>query len=87
MADVSRKIIEQATKKIQLLEEQKALLEQEVEILRETEAKYKQLQRDYDRLRLAKAFEASEGDKDTAYNRLTGLIRRVENCLEIVRNQ
>ena len=87
MAEPSRLIILRATQKIQNLEEDNALLQKELRRLSDIELKYQLLQKDYERLKLARAFGPSEEDKKKAYRRLTNMIERIDNCLNIIRNQ
>jgi GTP1/Obg family GTP-binding protein len=64
--------------------ELKVKYHQSIEKNAELEQKLSNLHNDYQRLKLAKAFGQSEGDKKEADRRLFSLIKEIDNCLKLL---
>ncbi len=86
MADDSRKTIQRVMAKISSLESENRALKQQLSRFDELQKELHDLQSDYERLKLAKAFGASEEDKQRAYRRLTNMITEIDKCLKMLNN-
>ncbi len=84
MADDSRKTIQRVMAKISSLESENRALKQQLSRFDELQKELHDLQSDYERLKLAKAFGASEEDKQRAYRRLTNMITEIDKCLKML---
>lgn len=84
MADDSRKTIQRVMAKISSLESENRALRQQLSRFDELQKELHDLQSDYERLKLAKAFGASEEDKQRAYRRLTNMITEIDKCLKML---
>jgi len=61
-----------------------ALVEQNKRDMDELRQKMGQQERDYDSLKMAKMMEITDGDLESAKNRLSKLIREVNKCIAIL---
>ena len=61
-----------------------ALVEQNKRDMDELRQKMGQQERDYDSLKMAKMMEITDGDLESAKNRLSKLIREVNKCMAIL---
>lgn len=86
MADDSRKTIQRVMAKISSLESENKALKQQLTRFDKLQKELHDLQSDYERLKLAKAFGASEEDKQRAYRRLTNMITEIDKCLKMLNN-
>lgn len=84
MIDKSRNTIERVKAEIALLKSENIALKQQLERFEEVKKELHNLQSDYDRLKLAKAFGHSEEDKQRAYRRLTNMITEIDKCLKML---
>lgn len=84
MVNNSRQIIERAKEKIKFLEAENERLRDEIARLSALKTEYRDLQSNYERLKLARAFGHSEEDKQKAYRRLTNMITEIDKCLEML---
>ncbi len=84
MTKDNHKIIKNAIAKIKRLEEENLSLKESISSLKQIEQKYTILQKDYERLKLAKAFGHSEEDKKRAYRRLSNMIAEIDRCLKLL---
>ena len=61
-----------------------ALIDENEQQIEQLKAKLAQKDRDYESLKMARMMEISDGDLEGVKNRLAGLIRNVNKCIDVL---
>jgi len=84
MTNDVQQTIKRAKEKIQYLDLEVIKLKKEIEELSVWKNNYKNLQSDYNSLKLARTFCQSEEDKKKFYRQFTNMITEIDKCLEML---
>lgn len=79
-----RQMILQYKEKVQENNELYAMVEEQDGKIRLLQEQLEQARKDYDRLKMAKMLEVTDGDLDTAKKRVASIIRDIDKCITLL---